>query len=316
MSSSFRPEYRPVHPRQSRAARKQAGRISSTGSSRRKRFLRILFLGLGWLFLLAAAIRIAMIGLGTQPSQPAGGSSLPAPPAGPRIDLAGFNPGFLISDAVFYNYQTMDLAGIDAFIREKNAGCRAGASPCLADYQEDTKNVPASEFCQGYAGAPGESAATIIFKTAQSCQINPQVLLVLLQKEQGLITASDSRLTPARYEIATGFACPDGQNCDSQFFGFSTQVYYAAAQFQRYRLQPNRFQIRAGTKNNIAFAPNPNCGAVPIFVENQATAGLYNYTPYQPDQGVLSGAPGECSSYGNANFYGIFKAWFGDPCRK
>ncbi|WP_252893473.1 hypothetical protein [Mobiluncus curtisii] len=31
---------------------------------------------------------------------------------------------------------------------------------------------------------------------------------MLLQKEQGLLTASDERLSPRSYEVATGFACP------------------------------------------------------------------------------------------------------------
>lgn len=233
------------------------------------------------------------------------------PPAAPRIDFTGFRPGYLISDEVFYNYQSMDLNGIENFIREKNTGCRDGASPCLATYRQDTVDVPASERCAGYVGAAGESAATIIYKTAQSCHINPQVLLVLLQKEQGLLTASGSDLTPQRYEIATGFGCPDQQSCDERDFGFATQVYYAAAQFQRYRLHSKFFRIQAGKANNIAFAPDPSCGSQTVFVENQATAGLYNYTPYQPDQGVLTGMPGACSSYGNANFYAIFRAWFG-----
>lgn len=272
-------------------------------------------LGFVGLILLAAALGVVLTTLGARLFPPPAPSETVTSPDAPRLDLADFQPGFLISDTVFYDYQSMDLAAIETFIREKNAGCQDSTKPCLANYREDTKDIPATERCRGYSGATGESAASIIFKTAQSCQVNPQVLLVLLQKEQGLLTASGLDLSPARYEIATGFGCPDGSNCDARYFGFATQVYYAAAQFQRYRLQPNHFRVRAGRVNHIAFSPDPNCGTGKVFVENQATAGLYNYTPYQPDAGVLAGTPGECSSYGNANFYGLFKAWFGNPRR-
>ena len=234
-------------------------------------------------------------------------------PETPPFDLSGFDPGNIISDAVFYNYQSMSQADIENFIRDKNAGCVSLSTPCLAEYTEDTIDVPASPRCEGYQGAPGESAGTIIYKTAQSCKINPQVLLVLLQKEQGLLTVSDYNLSPSRYEVATGFACPDGGNCDPQYFGFGTQVYYAAAQFQRYRQNPAQFPFRTGIANNISYSPQASCGSAPVVLANQATTSLYNYTPYQPDPALLSGTPGECSSYGNANFYSLFKGWFGDP---
>lgn len=234
-------------------------------------------------------------------------------PRGPHIDLSDFDPAMLISDSQFYNFRSMDQRGIADFIREKNAGCVPFSMPCLANYTEDTADIPPSPRCKGYSGANGESAATIIYKTAQSCQINPQVLLVLLQKEQGLLTASGPDLTPMRYDIAAGFGCPDGQNCDPQYFGFSTQIYHAAAQFQRYRQAPGQFRFQAGVTRPIPFSPDSTCGAAEVKIVNQATAGLYNYTPYQPDQAVLAGTPGECSSFGNANFYGIFKAWFGNP---
>lgn len=263
----------------------------------------------------AVGIALVVVSAGTRlfPPPQTNEVSQQSRPAAPAIDLSDYDPGYIISDQVFFNYQAMDLNQITAFIEEKNSGCVTMSTPCLSEYTEDTVDVPPSPRCQGYVGAPGESAAQIIFKTAQSCQVNPQVLLVLIQKEQGLITASDYALTPRRYETATGFACPDGAQCDPQYFGFGTQVYYAAAQFQRYRQTPAQFPYQAGRSNDIPFAPGEGCGSAPVVITNQATAALYNYTPYQPDAALLSGAPGECSSYGNANFFGLFKAWFGNP---
>jgi hypothetical protein len=53
---------------------------------------------------------------------------------------------------------------------------------------------------------------------------------------------------------------------------------------------------------------------VHLFIENSATAALYNYTPYQPNQAALNNLYGTgdgCSAYGNRNFWRIFNDWFG-----
>ncbi|WP_229770149.1 hemagglutinin [Mobiluncus porci] len=311
VSANPRPPYAPVH---TPGKSGNSGRYRGNSRRSRRRVWPVILMALGGFLLLAVGLALTITAVGVHFfGQRVEVPQAAAPPLGPQIDLSDFQAGNLISDAVFYDYNSMDLSAIETFIREKNAGCQGETTVCLADYQEDTVDIPPSPRCRGYQGAPGESAAAIIYQTAQACRINPQVLLVLIQKEQGLLTASGSDLTPSRYDIAAGFGCPDGANCDPQYFGFGTQVYYAAAQFQRYRQNPAQFQFRAGQMNSIPFAPNGSCGAASVYLENQATAALYNYTPYQPDSEVLAGTPGQCSSYGNANFFGIFKAWFGNP---
>ena len=101
------------------------------------------------------------------------------------------------------------------------------------------------QYCPaGFEGAEEDTAASIIHKAAMSCGINPQVLLTTLQKEQGLITASGLRLNEGRYTIAMGYACPDSSNCDEQYFGFATQVYYAARQMRVYEQNPYKYMAR------------------------------------------------------------------------
>lgn len=235
-------------------------------------------------------------------------------PRSPKLEMEGFDPGSIMSNDVFFDTTTMDRDQISAFVNEWNDGCREGAdgAPCLADYTEDTPTWTADAFCAGdFVGEQGDSAAAIIDKAAQACQVNPQVLLTILQKEQGLITASGGHLNQDRYAIAMGYACPDGGACDPKYMGFARQVYSAARQFQMYRLQPAMYEVVAGQVNNIAYNPDPECGGSEIYIENQATAGLYNYTPYQPTEATLKGMPEQCSSWGNMNFYGLFQAWFG-----
>ncbi|MDO5049815.1 MAG: hemagglutinin [Actinomycetaceae bacterium] len=236
--------------------------------------------------------------------------------SGPQLDMEGFDPGYIVSDEVFFDSETMDQDQITEFIEKWNAGCVAGAdgAPCLAQYVEDSTSWTADAFCPGdFVGEPGDSAPSIINKAAKACNVNPQVLLTVLQKEQGLITASGHNLSHDDYAIAMGYGCPDGGACDPKYMGFARQIYNAAHQFQMYRVQPHKYDVIAGRENSIAYNPDAECGRGEIFVQNQATAGLYNYTPYQPTEATVKGMPEECSSWGNMNFYGLFRAWFGDP---
>ena len=237
-------------------------------------------------------------------------------PAPVVLDTEGFDPAHLIDDDVFYDSTTMTPAEIAAFIARVNAGCRPGpdGTPCLAEATFTSVDREPTDMCPGgYTGAEEESAAQIVSKVATACDINPQVLLVLIQKEQGLLTASGRNLTARRYEAAAGYACPDASQCDRKWEGFFLQLYGAASQFQRYRLNPGSYDVVAQTPTRIAYSPDQACGGAELTIVNQATAGLYNYTPYQPNEAVKSGGKDECSSWGNWNFYGYFRTFFDDP---
>ena len=238
---------------------------------------------------------------------------------GPSQAAETFDPGQIISDETFYKSSAMTVGEIEAFIVGKGANCVPGkdGSLCLKTFRQDTTSRAATAKCTSpYVGTGNESAAQIIAKVSSACGINPQVLLVMLQKEQGLVTASGTGLTLSRYQKAMGYACPDTAPCDVQYYGFQNQVYSAAAQLKSYALTPNSWNHRAGVVNNIRFHPNAACGTSAVFIQNQATASLYNYTPYQPNAAALaagSGTGDTCSSYGNRNFYNYFKLWFGEP---
>lgn len=236
-------------------------------------------------------------------------------PTTPPLSAEGFNPAMIISDADFTDATTMDAPAIDRFLATWGKGCRTGAdgTPCLAAYRLDIDDRPASASCPSpRKGGKNLTVGEVIARTARACRINPQVILVTLQKEQGLITASGASLTRARYETAMGYGCPDGGECDPQFKGFDTQVYQAAAQWRKYMLEPASFTIRAGVPTRILHAPDPACGAQTVTVRNKATAALYNYTPYTPTQQALAGSTEGCSAagIGNLRFYQYWHAWF------
>ena len=253
--------------------------------------------------------------LGAAVLVPSLGSTPPA--TAQAADFSQFDPGNIISDAVFFDGLAMDEGAVQRFLDAKGAGCSVG-DLCLRNYRVATTDRVADAYCRGYAGDPrGETAARIITKVAVSCGVSPRVLLVLLQKEQGMVTGNP---TAAKYVRAAGFACPDSANggCDPAFAGLENQIYNSARQYKRYA---------AGILNNyrpgwrdIQYAPDRACGTKRVFVANQATAGLYNYTPYTPSAAALAAPPAglkptdpnaHCAAYGNKNFFRYFTDWFG-----
>ncbi|WP_029432607.1 hypothetical protein [Blastococcus sp. URHD0036] len=245
----------------------------------------------------------------------------PTPALAPQLEEAAdpsqFRPGNIISDQLFFDGNAMSAAAVQTFLNQKNPNCRPAAdgTPCLKNARQTTYTRPADAYCRGaYVGAPDETAATIIAKAGQACGISQRVLLVLLQKEQGLVTLSGNDLNGTRYQKATGYACPDTAPCDSAYFGMYNQVYMAAWRYKWYAGNPGYLGRRVGATVQIRYDTEPECGSSPVFLENQATAGLYNYTPYQPNAASLSSYPrtGDgCSSYGNRNFWFQYTDWFG-----
>ncbi|QWW19679.1 hypothetical protein I6B53_00605 [Schaalia sp. 19OD2882] len=234
----------------------------------------------------------------------------------PALDGTDFDPEWIISDEVFHDTSTMDEATIADFIALVGKGCQDSSKgvACLSRYRVDTAGFAADQYCPGgFEGAAGDSAAAIIHKSAQGCGINPQVLLTFLQKEQGLLTASGSKLTARRYEAAMGYGCPDDAPCDARYQGLAAQVWYAARQFRMYEAHPEDYWLRVQVPTPVKYAHAESCGARELTVVNQATVNLYLYTPYQPDEAALNGGSTSCSSWGNLNVHSIFRAWFGPP---
>lgn len=218
-----------------------------------------------------------------------------------QAHAAGFDPGFIISDGIMTDKDAMTLATITTFINTKNAACTDYLAPCLKNYTENGKN-----------------AAQIIYDTAQAYNINPQVLLVTLQKETYLVT--DTRPEPWQYRTAMGYGCPDTAACDSQYFGFTNQMRWASTLFHSVVTQsPTWFSPYVPGPNYIGYNPVSSCGGSTVNIANWATAALYDYTPYQPNAAALAAGYGSaepCGAYGNRNFWLYFNDWFGSPTHK
>ena len=227
---------------------------------------------------------------------------------------SAFDPGNLISDAEFFRSASMSVDAIQAFLEQRNPDCREGFV-CMKDYTETTFSRDQTVLCNAYEGAENETAAQILHKVSAACGVSVEALLVLIQKEQSLVTLSAP--SEIRFERATGYACPDTAPCDSQYFGFYNQVYNAAKQFKRYSNPPgtSRFftWFPVGQTVQVRLHPNASCGTRPVAIKNQATAGLYYYTPYTPNDIALANLASvgdSCSAYGNRNFWRVYNYWF------
>ena len=270
-------------------------------------------------FLVAAAVLLTSLVVGGGATgDPAGrqtGAAVSEPQLELAADLRGFRPGNIISDNLFFDGWSMQAGEIQNFLAVKGASCvrAAGGPPCLKDFRQDTPNKPADAYCGFYQGAPAETAAWIVAKIGQACGISQRALLVILQKEQGVVTTR----TPVHddYRKAMGFGCPDTPGgCDAAYAGFFYQVYKAAWQFKRYAANPKGWNYQAGRSQYIQFDVETWCGGSQVYIENQATAGLYIYTPYQPNAASIAAGYGPaepCGSYGNRNFWSYYTDWFG-----
>jgi len=262
------------------------------------------------------------------------------------FSVGDWDAGRIIDNSVFTNTTTMSVNDIQQFLNTKVPICDTwhaglyGSSgtwygppfTCLKDYTEN-----------------GLSAAQIIYNVSQQYQINPQVFIVLLQKEQSLIT--DTWPAPYQYRSATGYACGDTSACESKFYGLTAQLHWAGTLFHTvvtgnsnwsnpYSSGTSWFSPYILGNNKIYYNPGPctaldgsqcikrnpdACSSSIVNIKNSATQSLYDYTPYQPNSATLdwefnngppvSSAYPECGAFGNVNFLTYFTDWFGSTIR-
>lgn len=238
------------------------------------------------------------------------------------LDGKNFDPGLIISDSVFFDFGAMDAEEIQRFLDSQVPVCGSSSTgmPCLKNYKTDTPEKTADVGkCQYMPAQKNISAAQIIYNIARACGINPRVLLVILQKEQGLVQARIP--SPYMYRAAMGYGCPDSNPaiCGKVWTGLFNQVYKAAGQLQWYGDPNGSFTyLRPGREVSVSYHPTAsrNCGKLTFLLKNQATANLYYYTPFVPNKASLANLRGtgdNCSSYGNRNFWRFYWDWFGSP---
>ncbi len=179
---------------------------------------------------------------------------------------AQFNPHFIISDSELTNSDSMSLDQIQNFLEEQNS--------TLAKYVDPTVRM---------------TAAQIIYDNARLNRINPRYILVLLQKEQSLIT--DPQPSPDQYNWATGYgvcdSCSKSDPGVQKFKGFALQVDRGAGGTRFYFDNPDKFRFQTGKTYTI--------DNTEVTIKNDATRALYTYTPHL---------------HGNEMLAAIWEKWF------
>ncbi|MDD2647107.1 MAG: hypothetical protein PHV78_03540 [Patescibacteria group bacterium] len=176
-----------------------------------------------------------------------------------------FDPNYIISDHELTNWQSATKDEIIGFLKGKGGALSAY-------YTSDLDNQV-------------KHAGEIIYNAATRYQINPLVIVTIVQKEQTLVTRQAIKST--QYDWATGFACYDNRNPVSRFSGFTIQVDRTAWRLRYFLEHPWEFTYRAGQVYKISGRK--------VRPQNLATAALYNYTPY---------------INGNKLFWQIWQSWF------
>ncbi len=181
------------------------------------------------------------------------------PLASQAVDLnlmssAGFNPNYLLSDREMNDFTVWNQETLQKFLADQ-PGALAEKRFVDLDGQE-------------------KSADEIIYQASQRYQINPQVSLVLLQKEQSLV----ENPTASQYNLdwAMGYgrcdACDPNDPDVAKFKGFAKQVDNAAGALRFFLETARDWLKQPGLIYNI--------DSRPIIPANQATANLYTYTPH------------------------------------
>lgn len=219
----------------------------------------------------------------------------------------------MIDDAVFDDYTIMSLSQIRQFINERPNTCLAEAGNIFAkplnyfDYDSNNK----------------VDAARVVYIASQYWEINPQVILATLQKEQSLLTDNNCQDSYGNNSLkkAMGYGCFEGPGAECplpQYSGFSKQVMKGSWQlkFNKERAIGNimwnseegdQYLTYSGPFTEGTRQTSINSSIVyydgywtidgqSIKIKTGGTASLYSYTPHL-----------------NQSFPGIFETYFGSP---
>jgi hypothetical protein len=208
--------------------------------------------------------------------------------SGDDDDAPTFTADDVIEDGAFADVNALDRDGIQAFLESTpfTSVVVFHTRSALADYQEG-----------------GKTAADILAATARRYQISPIELLVALEAEQSLISATTADTTATSLAFRCG--CPDGDECaldQSKYLGFAKQAdCYGATIRASLELQKAGKATGAGWRKGTAHLSNDKPKAIVVTPKNYATAALYSYTPI-----VGSGGGGDTSLGGVSLHWKLF----------
>ncbi len=181
-----------------------------------------------------------------------GGSAPPLP----------YDPNKIISEASFAGSNGMSVDAVQAFLQAQGSSLKSYTAP-------DHNGVR-------------KSASQIIVDASLAWDVSPRVLLVVLQKEQSLISGGKA----SQYALDWAMGCGKMDSATLQSYkGFGNQLWGGAR-----ALRHNRANWRSGISLTIDGAA--------VYPVNAATFTLYRYTPH---------------FHGNTLFWKLYWRYFGSP---
>ena len=200
-----------------------------------------------------------------------------------------FNPNLVISNGNMRAANSMSAAQVQAFLDAKGGVLRSYVAPDHSGVQK--------------------KASQIIWEACQAYNISPKVMLVMLQKEQTLIT----RKTVATNTLARaiGAGCPDSTT--NRYPGFGNQMWNGARMLDGYGEGKTTSYIDLYYLG-IPYEDIYQSPHVLLHPANIATYKLYVYNPSIGAKSPYGDLTAQASNLsGNANFWYIYKSWFGSP---
>src|ERR1700722_9880467 len=169
---------------------------------------------------------------------------------------AAFDPGEILDPVSMQDDGALDGGTIEQFLQQTPYG----SSSFLSTYSSN--GVPASD---------------AIASAAERYTIDPILLLVREEMDQGLVASTGYPSPSSRVEFAFGCGCTAPGTCDPTYAGFDVQVACLAAS-----MRDNLDAVTATGQTAGGWGPNitsTTLDGVDVTPEDDSTAALYQYTP-------------------------------------
>ena len=188
-------------------------------------------------------------------------------PTIPFLEPPTFNPNYLMSNEDFRSKRVFPTEeSVQKYLEDVNSD--------LKDYKEAGKLASHWVF-QMSRGNYSRTARA-------NPQLNPGMILALIQKESGLLTIKKSNKNYATLLTqATGYACRDGEKCKGgKFASFRGQVMGATWQIE-YGFNHAIDNISPAQKNKeLALKIDSDNKFRKVIPANESSASFYSYTPH------------------------------------
>jgi hypothetical protein len=198
----------------------------------------------------------------------------------------------VVATAQAATFDPLNVVSYDSF--------RASSSMTTSDIQAflDAQTGPLGSLVTTDYANIRKPASQIIWEAARAWNLNPKLVLATLQKEQSLLTTSNSS---NKTRLARAMGCGIYPGSPNTYPGFGNQVWNGTRKLSTYELPGTAGgQLPGGWKPGTTMRvtlSSDHTKKITIVPANASTFALYTYTPYYPQKLV----------------WDVWVRFFGDP---